>query len=87
MAARLLRIAVLGGDGRFRASRLPGAQVTVYKARRYGGNGALRRLLDSIRAGGVDRVIVLTRWNDHSGTGHLRALCATLGIPVELWQS
>ena len=84
VTARRLRVAVLGGNGRFDSQRLPGCRVRVYQARRYGGNGPLRRLEESIRSGGVDRVRVLARWNAHSSTTRIVRLCRQLDIPVEI---
>ena len=83
--ARQPRIAVLGGDGRFNPQRLPDCRVKVYQARRYGGNGHLRRMEASLKAGGVDRVVLLVRWNGHSATTRVVRLCRKLGIPVEAW--
>ncbi len=84
MVTRRPRVAVLGGDGRFQAERLRGCRVRVFPARRYAGNGSLRRLEQSLRSGGVDRVVVLARWNSHSATGRVLRLCRQLGVPVEV---
>ena len=84
MVSRTPRVAVLGGDGRFDRRSLPGCRVRVYEARRYGGNGPLRRLERSIRAGGVDQVRILARWNGHSATTRILRLCRQLDIPVEV---
>lgn len=76
---------MLGGDGRFDTSRLPGCRVRVYKARRYGGNGEQSRLVRSLKSGGVDRLVILARWNAHCVTEPIRRLCSRLGIPIEVW--
>ena len=68
VAPRKERVAVFGGDGHFDPRRLPGCRVRVYPSRRHGGGGPARRLEASIRAGGVDKVCVLTRWNGHTDT-------------------
>lgn len=85
MVAPTRRVAVLGGDGRFDPDRIPGADIRVYKARRYGGNGELRRLEAAIRQGGIDLVVVLTRWNCHSVTQKILGLCRRIGVKVEMW--
>ncbi len=82
MSARAPRVAVLGGDGRFRAERLPGCDVRVFRGRRSGGNGELRRLERALKAGSIDRVVVLARWNGHSETRRAMRICRRLGIPV-----
>lgn len=84
VGARLDRVAVLGGDGRFRADDLLNCHVRVFPARRYGGNGPVRRLEQALRAGGFDRVLVLARWNGHSATGRVLRLCRQLGIPFRV---
>ena len=82
--SRPLCIGVLGGDGR----PIPGlparCRVKLFRARRYGGNGELRRLERSLRSGGIDQLWVLTRWNSHSCTRLALRLCRRLGVPVEL---
>lgn len=78
------RVAVLGGDGRFCQESMPGCAVRVFPARRYAGNGPLRSLERSLRSGGVDRVVILARWNGHSTTNRVLRLCRQLGIPVEV---
>ena len=78
------RVAVLGGDGRFRSDDLAGCEVRVFLGRRYGGNGELRRLERSLRSGRIDRVLVLARWNGHSATSLVIRLCRALGVPVEV---
>lgn len=78
------RVAVLGGDGRFRPETLNGCEVRVFLGRRYGGNGELRRLERSLRSGRIDRVLILARWNGHSATTLVIRLCRALGIPVEV---
>lgn len=77
------RVAVLGGDGRHRIVE-HSARVRVYRSPRDGGTGDVRRLLASIRAGGVDRVVILARFNSHSASLSVRRACARAGVPVEL---
>ena len=84
VSVRTIRVAVFGGDGRFRTDDLVDCRVRVFPARRYGGNGSLRNLERALRSGGVDRVIVLARWNGHSATERILRLCRHLGIPVQV---
>lgn len=84
VTARPARVAVVGGDGRFRPEALPGCRVRVFQARRYGGNGPLRSLESAIRSGGVDQVLILARWNGHSATRRVLRLCRQLRVPVEI---
>lgn len=76
------RVAVLGGDGRFHHTSLVGCDVRIFQACRFGGNGQLKRLEMALRAGGVDRLVVLARWNGHSATRAAFRLCRKLGIPI-----
>jgi hypothetical protein len=74
------RVAILGGDGR-NPERWAGlGEVEVYKAPRDGGNGELRRLESAIKAGGIARVLVIARFNAHSGMKKLRRTCRTHGV-------
>ncbi len=84
MAARHERIAVLGGDGRMLRNRGAGARFRVFKGRRFGGNGELRRLEAALRSGRIDRVFILARWNGHSATTRVLRLCRKLDIPVRV---
>lgn len=84
MVRRQRRVAVLGGDGRFDRHALSGCRVRVFQGRRAGGNGPLRRLESALRAGGVDHVIILARWNGHSATARVRRLCRQFGVPFEV---
>ena len=53
-----------------------------FQARRFGGNGELRRLETALRSGTIDRVVILARWNGHSATTKVRRLCKSRGVPV-----
>ena len=81
---RPARVAVLGGDGRRAEDWAPGADVRVFLGRRYGGNGELKRLERSMRAGSVDRLVVLARWNGHSATTYAVRLARRLRVPFEI---
>ncbi len=67
------RVAVLGGDGR--DTRALPSDWRIFPARRYGGEGPTRRLLDSIASGGVDLVIIVARWNSHASTKAVMRAC------------
>jgi hypothetical protein len=83
VAARpLCRVAILGGDARQKSRWAPYGAPIFFKARRYGGNGELRRLHSALRAGSIDLVIILARWNGHSVTRKVRHLCRRLGVDV-----
>ena len=78
------RIAVFGGDARqlHRGARYGAARF--FQSPRSGGNGELRRLVAALRAGSIDCVVVLTRWNGHSATGKLRRICRRYGVELVL---
>lgn len=84
VTGRPARVAVLGGDGRRADAWAPGEEVRIFRGRRYGGNGELKRLERSMRAGSVDRLVVLARWNGHSATTYAVRLARRLGIPFEV---
>ncbi len=79
---RYRRVAVVGGDGRPSSWRDLGRAVRVFTARRYGGNGELRRLERALKTGTYDHVFILARWNSHSTTRRVLALCRRRSIPV-----
>lgn len=76
------RIAVLGGDGRSHSGIPTDAKVRHFAAAGDGGNGEARRLATALRAGTIDHVYILTRWNSHEVTGRIRRICKQLQIPV-----
>ncbi len=78
------RVAVLGGDGRQEGRSEASERAVYFMARRYGGNGELRRLEASLRSGAIGRLVILARWNGHAATRSMRRLCKKLGVPVEL---
>ena len=82
------RIAVLGGDGRLPEKVRPhipdGATVRHFLSARNKGDGEANRLMDALRAHGIDCVLILARWNGHSVTSNIRNLCKQLDIPVHL---
>lgn len=80
MASEREKIAVYGGDGRDAAKF--GEQAVAYKSPKYGGNRDQKRLMAALKSGTICLVIILTRWNGHSATRTVCALCKRLGIPV-----
>lgn len=76
------RIAVLGGDGRSHSGIPTDADVRYFAAAGDGGNGEARRLTAALRAGTVDHLYILTRWNSHEVTRRIRRICRLLQIPV-----
>lgn len=82
---RLMRVAILGGDGR-RAHRHAGeAAVRSYPSHRNGGRRALRRFEASVRSGGVDQVVVHPGFIGHDVFFRVRRLCQQHKIPLHYW--
>lgn len=77
------RIAVFGGDGRRHPYAESQGDVRYFPSPGNGGNGGVKRLEESLKSGGIELVLVLTRWNGHSATKRIRRLCAQLGVPFE----
>jgi hypothetical protein len=78
------RVAILGGDGR-NAERWAGlGEYEVYLSRDAGGNGEFRRLEAAVRSGTIRRVVVLARFNGHSGLARLRLICKERGVSFEV---
>mgnify|MGYP003375270772 CR=1 FL=1 len=77
------RIAVFGGDGRPHPYAESQGDVRYFQSPGNGGNGGVKQLEASLRAGGIDLVLVLTRWNGHSATKSIRRLCSQLGVPIQ----
>ena len=78
------RVAILGGDGRFHDPGLAHCKLSIFLAKRYGGNGELRRLEAALACRSFDRVIILARWNGHSATRRALRLCRRHRIPFEV---
>ena len=74
-------IAVVGGRGGPDTER-EGARVRYYGTPKDVGHGELVRLEQALRSGGIDRVVLRTRWNAHTVTARIRRLCRGLGIPI-----
>ena len=79
-----LRIAVFGGDSRQarRFRHVPDA--VFYPAGGCAGPHHAQRLIDSIRHGGVDRILILVRWNGHSATRRIREVARAHAVPVTM---
>lgn len=59
-------------------------QVRFYGSPRDAGSGQLKSLEQALKAGSIDEVYMLTRWNGHGTTKHVRRLCKERGIPCHL---
>jgi len=84
MSAKRTRIAVLGGSRRALPKIPAGLDVRHFKGLRDGGNGELRRLVRALKAGKIERLFLLARWNSHSVTKRVLRLCRTLSIPYTI---
>jgi hypothetical protein len=85
--ARRHTVAVVGGHRKDLARherRFPNSRVRHFPSRRNAGVGSQRSLCDALRGGGIDSVVILTRFVGHSQTTKLRARCKALGVPVEM---
>jgi hypothetical protein len=74
-------VAVVGGRGGADTERA-GTRVRHYGSPKDVGHGELVRLEHALRSGGIDQVVLRTRWNAHTVTARIRRLCRVLGIPV-----
>jgi hypothetical protein len=83
MVTREPRVAIVGGLGTASARDVAG-RARYFGSARDVGRGELVRLEQALRAGGIDRVVIRTRWNSHAVTARIRRVCRTLGVPVEL---
>jgi hypothetical protein len=57
---------------------------TVYASSGFAGHGQRRRLVAAIKAGAVDVVIILARWNGHSDIEAVRRVCRAARVPVRV---
>lgn len=83
LRACLALIAVLGGDAR--PHRLIHARPDVihYPAKKYGGR-RWQNMLRPLRHGAFHKVIILTRFMDHSTSSFVRSMCSGLGVACVL---
>lgn len=80
----VLRVAVVGGDGRHGDVNLPGVQTRSFPSRRDGGRRGQGSILSAIRLGAIDVVLVLVRFMGHSDSAALKAACRTAGVPCRM---
>ncbi len=58
------------------------AEIRVYGSAKEAGAGELRRLLASLKGGGIDEVWILFCWIGHSESRAIQKVCRPRGIPV-----
>ena len=88
MVSRPRRSAVFGGDLHKSTRDLAERDdVEFFGSSGHSGQGELRRLSASIRAGMIDRVCIVLRWAGHSEVEAIRALCKAHNIPCKLFRS
>lgn len=80
---RLARIAILGGDARPHRLIQDRPDVIHFPAKMYGGR-RWRKMLASLKRGSFGRVIILTRFIDHSTSTLVRSVCSALDIACVL---
>lgn len=71
---------LVGGDSRSTAGFPPHVAMRHFGSTQFGGNGCLKRVLDGLRTGRVDLVVLLTRWIGHSAAREVRDACSVRGI-------
>jgi len=82
--AKRRRVALVGGIAPRVAKTLDAkTKLERYASAKEGGTGELRRLLASIKRGGVDEVWILLCWIGHSETRVIEEECTKRGIPVK----
>jgi hypothetical protein len=59
-------------------------QVRFFGSGKDTGQGDMNRLAACIKAGSIDEVYMITRWNGHITTKTVNALCKTHKIPVRI---
>ncbi len=79
------RVVALVGGIAARVARRLGAEGKIkrFASAKEGGSGELRRLLASIKGGGIDEVWILVCWIGHSETRVIVEACTKRGIRVE----
>lgn len=77
------RVALVGGIAQHVLESLDATtRLRRFASAKEGGTGELRRLVESIKRGGVDEVWILLCWIGHSETAVIEKVCARQGIPV-----
>ncbi|MDP3274806.1 MAG: hypothetical protein Q8Q09_06380 [Deltaproteobacteria bacterium] len=77
------RVAIVGGDGRRRSTQREPCEYRYFMSPHNGGRGELVRFEQALRCGGIDRVVILVRWNAHSAIHKIKRLCKAQGVPFE----
>ena len=78
-------VALIGGIPEKRPADAGGeAEIRVYGSAKEAGAGELRRLLASLKGGGIDEVWILFCWIGHSESRAIQKVCRRRGIPVRL---
>ena len=78
-------VALIGGIPEERQADAGGeAEIRVYGSAKEAGAGELRRLLASLKGGGIDEVSLLFCWIGHSESRAIQNVCRRRGIPVRL---
>lgn len=78
------RLLLVGGQSHRSPTLCPLALVESIASSRHGGNGAIRRALAKIQAGGVDGVVIRSDFIGHSACNSLRKACKKCGLIVTL---
>lgn len=77
-------IALVGGIADRRSHQVEvNGTLKTFASSRNGGTGELRRLIASIRSGGIDEVWILTCWIGHSECHAIVRECRKRGVPVK----
>lgn len=81
-------IAFMGGRGELPAQLTFGDDVRVrlYRSPRDGSMKDAARLCKSIKAGGVDLVIVWYKFNSHNATERVRKTCKRYDVPFRVYR-
>ena len=88
MVSRPPRIAVFGGDIRKLTRDLAGLQnLELFGSTGQTGQGELRRMLASLRAGALQHVCLVIRWAGHREVRVFCRVCSTLGVPCHDFRS
>lgn len=88
MVSRPPRIAVFGGDLRKLARDLADLQnLELFGSTGQTGQGELRRMLASLRAGALQHVCLVIRWAGHGEIDAIRRLCRALGVTCHCFHS
>lgn len=88
MVSRPPRIAVFGGNIRKLTRDLAGLpNLELFGSTGQTGQGELRRMLASLRAGALQQVCLVIRWAGHGEIDAIRRLCRALGVTCHCFRS